>query len=241
MNPDGPMPPKPPQPDQATQWPTGYAPRPPVAPMAPAAPPYAQATQAQSTNGLAIAALILSILGFFMLPIIGPILGIIFGVLALGQIKQGKGTGRGMALTGLWLGVASLVLTTLLFLIVFAALPSMQEKTRDVAKKTELNTIVSQLELYYANNGYYPGRLSDMPNYSASTDTPAIGKEPYPYEPTPLGCSGTVEALNNGSLNPAPCTGYKISVELSDGSMYTKTSPYDTGLDDDTQIDTTVN
>lgn len=220
MNPDGPLPPRPPQPDQASQRPTGYAPQPPVAPLA---PPYAQAPQAQSTNSLAVAALILGILGFFMLPIIGSLLGIVLGVLALGQIKQGKGTGRGMALTGLWLGVASLVITTLLFLIVFAAVPSMQKKTRDVTRKTDMNAIASQIEAYYAQNGYYPAQLSDMPNYSVPTIPPAIGEKAYGYEPTPAGCANTVK-IATGGINPVTCTGYTIQVELEDGTKYTKSN-----------------
>ena len=70
-----------------------------------------------TTNGMAIASLILGILWLWWL---GSVLALIFGYVAKGQIDRsgGQESGRGMAIAGIvlgWIGVATLVL-----IIVFA-------------------------------------------------------------------------------------------------------------------------
>jgi hypothetical protein len=84
-------------------------PPPPHAPM-----PYAyQPVQAMpTTNGLAVASLIA---GFFWVAWLGSFLAVIFGHVALGQIKRsgGRETGTGLAIAGLvlgYLGIGMLVL-----------------------------------------------------------------------------------------------------------------------------------
>ena len=63
----------------------------------------------RSTNGFAVAALVLGILGWTMLPVLGSIGAIIFGHLARGQIRRANGAqdGDGLALAGLILGWVS--------------------------------------------------------------------------------------------------------------------------------------
>jgi hypothetical protein len=58
-------------------------------------------TQPQPTNGLAVAALVLGIVWAFW---IGSALAIVFGHVALGQIRQRNQSGKGMAVAGLVLG-----------------------------------------------------------------------------------------------------------------------------------------
>lgn len=221
MNPDAPMPPTPPRPEQNTQGPTPQAPQPPVAS---AAPQYAHPPLVQPTNGFAIAALVLGILGFlWIVPVLGSLLGIIFGVVALSQIKQGKGGGRGMAHAGLWLGVASLVLTSLLVAIVFAAVPTLQKSARDVSRKADLNALVAQVEAYHFEKGYYPAQLSDMPNYNSSSSYSGDSEATYVYVATPGGCVGTAEAIA-ANLSASKCTGYTLKVTLQNGTEYTKSN-----------------
>lgn len=85
---------------------------PPPPPPAPGGPPQqpqygapapAQVPPAQRTNGLAVASLILGILWLCWL---GSILAVIFGHVALGQIKKSGNVqqGRGLAIAGLILG-----------------------------------------------------------------------------------------------------------------------------------------
>ena len=64
----------------------------------------AAAPGGSSTNGFAIASLVLGLVGISLL-------AIILGLVALGQIKRDRSqTGRGMALAGIWLAVAWTVL-----------------------------------------------------------------------------------------------------------------------------------
>jgi hypothetical protein len=63
-----------------------------------------------STNGLAVASLVLGILWIYW---IGSILALIFGYVARRQIRERGGSGNGMAIAGIalgWVGVGVLVL-----------------------------------------------------------------------------------------------------------------------------------
>ncbi|MEX0427515.1 DUF4190 domain-containing protein [Nocardioides sp. DS6] len=82
--------------------------------------PYGQ-QQPQSTNGKAIAALVLGILGVFpccSIFIFG-ILGIVFGSIAKKEIENSNGAqkGLGMAKWGLYLGIAGIVLAVLYWIL----------------------------------------------------------------------------------------------------------------------------
>ena len=61
------------------------------------------------TNGLAIGSLVLSLLGLFCG--IGSIVGVILGFIARGQIKRTGQGGDGMALAGIVIGIATLVIS----------------------------------------------------------------------------------------------------------------------------------
>ncbi|MEV0355924.1 DUF4190 domain-containing protein [Nocardia sp. NPDC050697] len=73
--------------------------------------------QNQGTNGLAIASLIVSLVG--LCTCLGSIVGIVLGIMALNQIKERGGQeGRNMALAGIWIGAGGIVLTIVYFVIV---------------------------------------------------------------------------------------------------------------------------
>lgn len=72
-----------------------------------------------TTNGLAIASLVLGIIWLWW---IGSILALIFGYIAKGQIDRsgGRESGRGLAIAGIvlgWIGVAFLVIPMLVLLL----------------------------------------------------------------------------------------------------------------------------
>ena len=94
-------------------------------PGAPPVAPYGYgAYPTRKTNGLAVASLVLSIVGFlWILPLVGSVAGAIMGHIALGQIKRTGEGGRGMALAGViigWAGVALLLLGVLFLFFVVA-------------------------------------------------------------------------------------------------------------------------
>ncbi|HEX6541569.1 MAG TPA: DUF4190 domain-containing protein [Ktedonobacterales bacterium] len=83
--------------------------------------PYYQGPMAPATSGYAIASLVCSLLGYIGVFGFGPILGIIFGHLALREIDSSNGMlqGRGLAQAGLILGYIALGLVLLVVLIIF--------------------------------------------------------------------------------------------------------------------------
>jgi hypothetical protein len=65
--------------------------------------------QRAGMNGMAVASLVCSLFGW--LCVVGPLFGLIFGFVALNQIRQTGQRGRGMALAGIILGGILVVLT----------------------------------------------------------------------------------------------------------------------------------
>lgn len=232
MNPNESLEPTPQQPKQSSPGPVFQMPQ----QQYPQAASYdAHPMNNQSSNAMAITALVLSIIGFIMiLPIIGSLLAIIFGVVALKQIKQGKGTGRSMAQAGLWLGVAGLAIQ-LLFIIplIITAYVGVNQKAADMQRKSELKNIQNKVEGYYGSKGYYPAQLSDMPDFVTPKDLSAVNGKTITYEPSPIGCTNETNAKTSESPDSSSCTGYMLSVILSNGTKYTKSYDPDDGIYDD--------
>jgi hypothetical protein len=76
--------------------------------QAPVGQPWQQAPPATGTNGLAIAGFVLALVWVCG---IGSILGIVFGFVALSQIKSSRQTGRGLAIAGIVLGFLGIIAT----------------------------------------------------------------------------------------------------------------------------------
>ena len=103
--------------------PPGGAVPPPGAPVPPPGasmrPPGVPATVAPTAdNTMGVLALIAGILGFTCFPLLGAILAIIFGRMGIKKAEQGLATNGGMAKVGFWLGVISLILSAIGFIIV---------------------------------------------------------------------------------------------------------------------------
>lgn len=86
----------------------------------PAGPPGYGYVPVEKTNGLAVASLVCSF--FFWLWGLGSILAIVFGFIARSQIKRTGGTqkGAGLALAGIIIGFATLVLGAIVIAVVVA-------------------------------------------------------------------------------------------------------------------------
>ncbi|GBE64310.1 hypothetical protein MFM001_07720 [Mycobacterium sp. MFM001] len=106
-------------PDGPDQPPPGYPP-----PMPPqyggpqgGYPEYAGGYGEQpGTNTLAIASLVASLIG--LLCGIGSIVGIVLGTVAVNQIKQTREQGYGLAVAGIVVGIATLVVSLIFFVTV---------------------------------------------------------------------------------------------------------------------------
>jgi hypothetical protein len=71
--------------------------------------PYGGYPRPRDTNGFAIASLVCSLLGI-VLVFVGPLLGLIFGLVALRQLERSRAGGRGLAIAGMIVGGVVLVL-----------------------------------------------------------------------------------------------------------------------------------
>lgn len=90
------------------QYPGNYPPPPPPGmPVGPGAAPY----PAAKTSGAAITALIMGLL--LCIPFLTGLGGVIFGAVGLSSTKDPRVTGRGMAITGIVLGLLNIVLWVL--------------------------------------------------------------------------------------------------------------------------------
>lgn len=107
--------------------PYGSTPPPPYGYNVPPPPPYHGYPMPPTGNGKAIAALVFGILSIVLCFLsffdgIFVILGLIFGIIALSEAKERRGSGRGMAIAGLICTLVGALLATLLtVLIVHAA------------------------------------------------------------------------------------------------------------------------
>ena len=88
--------------------------------QAPQSYQYQAYPQRQTTNGLAIASLVLGILWLYW---IGSILALVFGYVAKRQIDDSRGAqgGRGMAVAGIVLGWIGVGIVALIFFVAFIA------------------------------------------------------------------------------------------------------------------------
>ncbi|MBF6589860.1 MAG: DUF4190 domain-containing protein [Ktedonobacterales bacterium] len=108
-----------PAPDEPTTPPTGDSP-PPYPPAGAVSQPYYAGPMAPATSGWAIASLASAIFGIWPAPFVGSVLGIIFGHVALRDIRRSNGQreGRRAALAGLIIGYASLVVLALVIVAI---------------------------------------------------------------------------------------------------------------------------
>lgn len=101
-------------------------------PPEPPPPPRRRGRRAESGDGFAIGGLVVSALGMvlFCVPIAAIPLGAVGAVLSLVSLSQRKGN-RGLAIAGLALGIMAVVVSGLLFLVLFAGEVQREERRRN--------------------------------------------------------------------------------------------------------------
>ena len=80
---------------------------------------------------MAVAALVLGILSIFCLGPLGGVLAVVFGVLGMNKAKQMGGTGHGMSIAGLILGIVGTILSVIAFIVFFVAADKASDSMSD--------------------------------------------------------------------------------------------------------------
>lgn len=137
---------------------------PPYAGPVPYAPGhYPQGPAPWTTNGLAIASLVLSILWIFG---IGTVLGIIFGHVSRGQIKKRPQRGAGVALAGLIIGYVGLVATVVLYANISKIIHS--NTVQNVVAQQDINDAASAERSYFKAAGSFTSSGIDLREHGFS-------------------------------------------------------------------------
>jgi hypothetical protein len=138
----------------------------PIPPTAPPIPP-------SKTSGLAIASLVLGILGITcILPVIGAILALIFGIVALSQISRSGGSlkGQGQAITGIILGGVGFLMIPLMVAILLPALAAAREEARAANCLSNLKASGLGFAMYAdMHDGKLPRNFDDVKEVITST------------------------------------------------------------------------
>lgn len=144
-------------------------------PPVPAASP-APATTPQSC-GFATASLVLGILGLIcILPVVGSICAIIFGIVALSQINKSKGqlAGHGKAMAGLIMGCVSLIMIPIMAIILAMLLPAIataREQARRVACASNEKQLALACVIYAQDyDGLLPQSFDQLSKYGVTSD-----------------------------------------------------------------------
>lgn len=127
-----------------------------------------------------------------------------------------------------------IVVIGILAAIVITTFTGVQKKGRDADRKSDINSLYGQVEVYFAENGRYPtlGNMNDStfrtdnmkgltddaltdPKGSAATLVGAPAANSYAYEVTPAGCTNTATA-------PGDCLGFTLTATLEAGDPFVK-------------------
>src|SRR5262245_4907519 len=157
------------------------------------------------TSGLTVSSLVLGIAGFFF---VTAILAVIFGHVALGQVKRSFGavTGRGMAIAGLVLGYLWLAFFALIIVLAATGVidTASEQACRDERaalvegeqeRRDDRSALDAREQSYFAENGHY-------------TDEQTLADDGYISDTSDL---HSIELFGGG---PASATGYLVVNEF---------------------------
>ena len=102
--------------------------------------------------------------------------------------------------------------------LVLNAFGNIQERARDTERQNDINTIHTQLELYYTENSAYPASLNDLSDLNPEAETAPNAGETYTFTPTTN--TGTACTTAAGT-----CTEYNLNATLeADGTTFERDS-----------------
>jgi hypothetical protein len=148
---------------------------------APHYPPH-HAVPPQQGNGLAVAGMVLGILGLALcwLGFIGMICALIGVILSgIGLAKSNKvGKGKGMAIAGLVCGVLGLIAGVVFILVVVRGFTQYIEKAKTSEAQIQLRAIETKVKSYYIMSRRFPPSAPMMPGPAGSGCNDPSGRIP---------------------------------------------------------------
>lgn len=140
------------------------------------APHAAPSYQHPPGNGLAVAGLVLGILGLALcwLPFVGwlcALVGIILGALGMSRAKKIGGRGKGMAVAGLICGIIGLFIGIMLFVLATMAVKSFDDymtKSKRSEATLQLRSIETKVKTFRIEKGRFPISAPELPGKIAT-------------------------------------------------------------------------
>lgn len=150
------------------------------------ATPYPAPGQPPQGNGLAVAGMVLGILGLALcwIPFLGwacALVGVILGALGMSKANKVGGKGKGMAIAGLVCGILGLLAGILIFALTMMAVSSF-EKYVDKSKRSEarlnLRSMEVKIKTFYIEKARLPNSAQQMPGSIADACKGELGRIP---------------------------------------------------------------
>lgn len=125
-----------------------------------------------------------------------------------------------------------IVVIGILAALVITTFTGIQRRARDTERQTDIKAVHSQLEAYYAQNGFYPALAEVNTTTLAGLDAEALEPPHSAAEPIDSDATTTAkyryEAFGTGgaacTTADGDCVSYELEAELEDGSTYSKNS-----------------
>lgn len=118
-----------------------------------------------------------------------------------------------------------IVVIGILAALVLNAFGNIQERARDTERQSDINSIHTQLELYYADNTSYPDAINttNLPNLSDEALVAPTAGETYAFDATTdNGAAGAGAACTTAA---GTCGEYRLNATLEvDGSTFERNS-----------------
>ena len=143
-----------------------------------------QQAQPQQGNGVAIAAMVLGILGLIMwwipgLGLIVALLGLIFGIVGMKKAGRIGGKGKGLAITGLITGILGLIpgtiWTCLAIFVTAVGISGAENVANRLKTSVEIESMATAIRDYHITNKSYPDSLDSFDTFESLGGT-ATGK-----------------------------------------------------------------
>ncbi len=147
----------------------------------PKQPPVAVPTPAPRGNGLAVAGMVLGILGLvaFFVPFAGPVLsllGLVFGIFGVKHAGKVGGRGKGMAIAGIACGASGIVVGGLITYVVMDAVEDRRDKLKRADAEVHVNRIQRGIRAHWLELQALPPSTNTLPGEPGEACSEPDGK-----------------------------------------------------------------